>query len=122
MVYRNGTYHLTYSVDDTRSENYCVGYATGSTPEGPWTYRGVILEKDPSQGILATGHNSILNVPGTDDWYIAYHRFGIPNGNGTRRETTIDKLQFNLQTGLIEKVKPTLSGVQPHLMPGCATC
>jgi beta-xylosidase len=122
MVYRNGTYHLTYSVDDTRSENYRVGYATGSTPEGPWTYRGVILEKDPSQGILATGHNSILNVPGTDDWYIAYHRFGIPNGNGTRRETTIDKLQFNLQTGLIEKVKPTLSGVQPHLMPGCAAC
>nr|UMZ45334.1 hypothetical protein [Paramyrothecium sp.] len=122
MVYRNGTYHLTYSIDDTRSENYRVGYATGSTPDGPWTYRGVILEKDPSQGILGTGHQSIVNVPNTDDWYIAYHRFGIPNGNGTRRETTIDPLKFNPTSGLIEKVTPTLNGVEAQLIPGCSAC
>ncbi|WP_084039359.1 family 43 glycosylhydrolase [Demequina sp. NBRC 110053] len=114
MVYRDGIYHLTYSIDDTGSENYRVGYATSDSPEGPWTYRGVILEKDASLGILGTGHNSILNVPGTDDWYIAYHRFAIPGGNGTNRETTIDRLTFNETTGLIEKVTPTLGSVDPQ--------
>ncbi|MFW2514697.1 family 43 glycosylhydrolase, partial [Demequina sp. SO4-13] len=114
MVYRDGMYHLTYSIDDTGSENYRVGYATSDTPEGPWTYRGVILEKDPSLGILGTGHNSIVNVPGTDDWYIAYHRFAIPEGNGTNRETTIDRLTFDPVTGLMEKVTPTLGSVDPQ--------
>ncbi|KAI1291259.1 glycosyl hydrolase [Xylaria venustula] len=112
MVYRQGVYHMTYSIDDTRSEDYRVGYATGSSATGPFTYRGVILQKDESKGILATGHNSIINVPETDDWYIAYHRFAIPNGNGTMRETTIDRLYFD-DTGLIVPVVPTLESVLP---------
>ncbi|SDC89628.1 family 43 glycosylhydrolase [Nocardioides lianchengensis] len=112
MNYRNGIYHLTYAIDDTGSPNYRVGYATSTSPTGPWTYRGVILEKDESQGILATGHSSIVQVPGTDEWYIAYHRFAIPGGNGTNRETTIDRLTFG-EDGLIQKVVPTLSSVAP---------
>ncbi|TGJ88510.1 hypothetical protein E0Z10_g258 [Xylaria hypoxylon] len=113
MVYRKGLYHLTYSIDDTRSENYRIGYATATSALGPFTYRGVILQKDVSQGILATGHNSIVNVPGTDDWYIAYHRFGIPDGNGTMRETTIDRMYFDEDTGFIVPVVPTLASVAP---------
>lgn len=111
MVYREPYYHLTYSIDDTGSENYRVGYATADSPTGPFTYRGVILQKDVDQGILATGHNSVLNVPGTDDWYIAYHRFNIPDGDGTHRETTIDKLFFDEETGLIQNVVPTVTGI-----------
>ena len=109
--YRDGLYHLTYSIDDTGSENYKVGYATATSVDGPWTYRGVILQKDPSLGILATGHNSVLNVPGTDDWYIVYHRFALPGGDGQHRETTIDRLTFNPETGLINPVTPTLTSV-----------
>ncbi|WP_152631131.1 family 43 glycosylhydrolase [Agreia bicolorata] len=112
--YRDGLYHLTYSIDDTGSENYKVGYATSTSVDGPWTYRGVILQKDKSQGILATGHSSILNVPGTDDWYIVYHRFAIPGGDGQHRETTIDKLTFDAETGLINEVTPTLTSVGPQ--------
>ncbi|KQQ05845.1 MULTISPECIES: family 43 glycosylhydrolase [unclassified Rathayibacter] len=115
--YRQGLYHLTYSIDDTGSENYRVGYATSTSIDGPWTYRGVILEKNASLGILATGHNSIINVPGTDDWYIAYHRFAIPGGNGTNRETTIDKVTFDPTTGLMRKVVPTLESVAPQKVP-----
>ena len=110
MNYRDGIYHLTYAIDDTGSPNYRVGYATGTSPTGPWTYRGSILEKDASQGILGTGHSSIVQVPGTDEWYIAYHRFAIPGGDGTHRETTIDRLTFGAD-GLIQKVVPTLSSV-----------
>lgn len=113
MVYRKGLYHMTYSIDDTRSENYRIGCATAASATGPFTYRGVILQKDASRGILATGHNSIVNVPGTDNWYIAYHRFAIPGGNGTVRETTIDRLYFDDRTGFIVPVVPTLTSVPP---------
>ena len=108
--YRDGLYHLTYSIDDTGSENYRVGYATATSVDGPWTYRGVILQKDTSLGIRGTGHSSVINVPGTDDWYIAYHRFAMPDGNGTHRETTIDRIEFD-ENGLMTTVTPTLESV-----------
>ncbi|GAA1059997.1 family 43 glycosylhydrolase [Agromyces bracchium] len=111
--YRDGLYHLTYSIDDTGSENYRVGYATATSVDGPWTYRGVILQKDLSLGIKGTGHNSVLNIPGTDDWVIAYHRFGMPGGDGTHRETTIDRLEFGAD-GLMQVVTPTLESVAPQ--------
>ncbi|MFF5187731.1 family 43 glycosylhydrolase [Streptomyces sp. NPDC000345] len=112
VVKREGTYYFMWSENDTRDENYRVAYATGPSPTGPWTKRGVILEKDASLGILGTGHHSVVRVPGTDDWYIAYHRFAIPGGDGTHRETTVDKMEFDAD-GLIEKVVPTLTGVDP---------
>ncbi|KUN86119.1 family 43 glycosylhydrolase [Streptomyces griseoruber] len=112
VVKRKGTYYFMWSENDTRDENYRVAYATGPSPTGPWTKRGVILEKDASQGILGTGHHSVVQVPGTDDWYIAYHRFAIPGGDGTHRETTIDRMEFDAD-GLIEKVVPTLTGIDP---------
>ena len=111
--YRDGIYHLTYSIDDTGSENYRVGYATASSITGPWTSRGVILQKDTSLGIRATGHSSVVNVPGTDDWYIAYHRFAMPDGNGTHRETTIDRIEFD-DNGFMKAVTPTLESVAPQ--------
>jgi beta-xylosidase len=114
--YRNGIYHLTYSISDTRSVDYRVGYASATSINGPWTYQGVLLQKDTTQGILATGHNSIINTPGTDDWYIAYHRFAIPNGNGTEREVTIDHVSFDANTGLMQTVIPTTSSVQGELV------
>ncbi len=109
---RDGTYHLTYSIDDTGSPDYRVGYATSSSIDGPWTSHGLLLEKDPSLGILGTGHSSILNVPGTDDWYVAYHRFAIPGGDGMHRETTIDRLEVG-EDGLFQPVVPTLSSIDP---------
>ncbi|KAH6957771.1 glycosyl hydrolase [Ilyonectria sp. MPI-CAGE-AT-0026] len=117
--YREGVYHLTYSIDDTGSKNYRVGYATSDSVNGPWVYRGVILQKDTSQGILGTGHNSIVNVPGTDEWYIAYHRFHIPDGDGTHRETALDSLTFDASTGLINEVVPTLEGPPARVLPSC---
>jgi beta-xylosidase len=116
--YRKGLFHLTYSIDDTGSENYRVGYATSSSVNGPWTYRGVILQKDTAKGILGTGHSSIVNVPCTDDWYIAYHRFQIPNGSGTMRETTIDRVYFD-DKGIIKTVVPTLESVAAQKIGKC---
>jgi beta-xylosidase len=117
VVKRKGTYYFMWSEDDTRSENYHVAYATGPSPLGPWTKRGTILSKNPEYGILGTGHHSVVNAPGTDDWYIVYHRFalngpGRPGGDGTHRETTIDRLRFAAD-GTIQPVVPTLGSVSP---------
>ncbi|MEU8171781.1 family 43 glycosylhydrolase [Microbispora hainanensis] len=113
FVFKRGEiYYFMWSENDTRDENYQVAYATGASPLGPWTRRGVILQKDLSLGIKGTGHHSVVRVPGTDDWYIAYHRFAIPGGDGTHRETTIDRMEFD-ENGLIEKVVPTLESVDP---------
>ncbi|WP_200935428.1 family 43 glycosylhydrolase [Aeromicrobium sp. Root344] len=119
MTKRAGKYYASWSIDDTGSENYRVGYAIGDSPTGPFTNKGEILTKDPSLGILGTGHHSIVQVPGTDDWYIAYHRFAIPGGDGTHRETTIDRLYFNAD-GTIKKVVPTLESVDPLTYEGPA--
>ncbi|KAH9875192.1 hypothetical protein J1614_004682 [Plenodomus biglobosus] len=114
LNHRDGLYHLTYSIDDTGVPGYRVGYATSTDIMGPWTYHGLILQKDESQGILATGHSSIINIPDTDEWYIVYHRFAIPGGDGTHRETCIDKLTFDAATGLMQPVKPTMAGIDPR--------
>ncbi|KAK2763924.1 hypothetical protein FQN54_009543 [Arachnomyces sp. PD_36] len=117
--YRDGLYHLTYSVGNTGKEDYHVNYATSTNITGPWTYQGVILEREPDKGVLAAGHSSIINVPETDDWYIAYHRFAIPDGDGNHRETTIDRVDFDGETGLMVKVVPTLESVEAEVIPGC---
>ncbi|ANZ41144.1 beta-xylosidase [Lentzea guizhouensis] len=113
MVERKGTYYLSWSVDDTRSEDYRVAHATAPSPTGPFTSRGLVLSKDTRLGVKGTGHSSMLQVPGTDDWYLAYHRFAIPGGDGVRRETTIDKMTFAAD-GTIKPVVPTLEGVAPQ--------
>ncbi len=104
---REGRYYFMWSVDDTRSENYRVEYGIGTSPLGPFTPAEVnpILQKDPSQGILATGHHSVLALP-NGDYYIVYHRFAIPDGDGTHREVCIDRLLFN-EDGTIVPVTPT---------------
>lgn len=110
---RNGLYYFTWSENDTRSEDYQVAYATSTSPLGPWSERkGAILQKDLSLGIKGTGHHSVVQVPGTDEWYIAYHRFAIPGGDGMHRETTIDRLEFT-EHGSIQKVVPTLESIDP---------
>ncbi|MFB9676410.1 family 43 glycosylhydrolase [Streptosporangium vulgare] len=104
---RNGIYYLMWSENDTRSEDYRVAYATGTSPTGPWTRRGVVLQKRLEAGIKGTGHHSVVRAPGTDTWYVAYHRFAVPAGNGTNREVAVDRMEFNAD-GTIRPVVPPL--------------
>lgn len=115
VFYRNGIYYFLWSEDDTRSENYRVRYATSTSPTDTLTIpeNNLILAKDPSKGIYGTGHNSVLQVPGKDEWHIVYHRFSRPNGitmgdaAGYHREVCIDKMEFN-SDGSIKPVVPTI--------------
>ncbi len=120
VFYREGIYYFLWSENDTRDEDYRVRYAMSDSPMGEFMIPedNLILAKDPSMGIYGTGHNSVLQVPGTDQWYIIYHRFTRPEGitmgrnAGFHREVCIDKLEFETD-GSIIPVVPTLSGIEP---------
>ncbi|MGV8827902.1 MAG: family 43 glycosylhydrolase [Breznakibacter sp.] len=114
VFYRKGLYYFLWSEDDTGSANYKVRYATAKSPLGPLTIpeNNIVIMKDESRGIYGTGHNSILQLPGTDEWYIVYHRISRPDGikkpyPGTSREVCIDKMEFNAD-GTIQQVIPSL--------------
>ncbi|WP_321317802.1 family 43 glycosylhydrolase [Labilibaculum sp.] len=118
VIYRNGTYYFMWSEDDTRSPNYKVRYATSDSPMGKLTIpeNNIVIQQDKDQEIYATGHNSAIQIPGKDEWYLVYHRFTRPKGitmgraGGFHREVCIDKLEFDAD-GSIKEVKPTLSGI-----------
>jgi len=120
VFYRNGFYYFLWSEDDTRSPNYSVRYATSNSPMGPLNIpeHNLILEKRPEKGIYGTGHNSVIQKPNSDEWYIVYHRFNRPKGitmgdaAGFNREVCIDTLEFN-EDGSIKPVEPTVSGITP---------
>ena len=115
VFYRNGVYYFLWSEDDTRSENYRVRYAMSDSPTGKLRIpeNNLILSKDADKGIYGTGHNSVLQKPDSDEWYIVYHRFNRPNGikmgdaAGFHREVCIDKMEFNAD-GTIKKVLPSI--------------
>ena len=94
VIKRKGTYYFMWSEDDARSPNYRVAYGTADSPLGPIKVAKdrVILSK--SGLVVGTGHHSVINVPGTDRWYIVYHRHAVPGGNGFIRETCLSKLEF----------------------------
>lgn len=118
--FRNGKYYFMWSEDDTRSPNYQVRYGTSDTPLGKITVpaNNSVISKNPAAGIYATGHNSVIQVPGRDEWYLVYHRFTYPEGikmggdAGFHREVCIDKLEFS-PDGSIRPVVPTHAGIQP---------
>ena len=108
VFYRNGLYYFMWSENDTRSANYRVRYLISESPtefirngKPAQVERTVILNQDPSKQIYGTGHHSVLQKPGTDEWYIVYHRFARPESiklgwsAGYNREVCIDRLEFN---------------------------
>lgn len=115
VFYRNNRYYFMWSEGDTRSEDYRVRYGMSASPVGPITIpdNNIILTKDSLSGIYGTGHNSVVQIPGKDQWYIVYHRFTYPEGikmgraAGYHREVCIDRMLFN-EDGTIKKVKTTL--------------
>jgi beta-xylosidase len=78
----NGTYYFSYSTGDT----HFIVYATGTSPNGPFTYRGKILE--PVLGW--TNHHSIVEVQGR--WYLFYHDSQLSGGQTHLRNIKVTEL------------------------------
>lgn len=123
VFYRKGWYYFLWSVDDTGSPNYHVCYVKTDTPLPQQNFtvnpdKYLVIRQAPEKQIYGTAHNSILQLPGKDKWYIVYHRInreyvnepkGVP---GVHREVCIDELTFD-KNGDIIQVEPTLNGPKP---------
>ncbi|MER5267302.1 glycoside hydrolase family 43 protein [Actinosynnema sp. NPDC002837] len=112
MFKRNGLYYLMYAANDTNGcvtdSNYaCQRYATATSPLGPWTHRGVVLDRVSS----TTNHAGVVQFNG--QWYIVYHNANAPGGGNFRRSVAVDLLHFNAD-GTMRKVTQTTTGPPPN--------
>jgi beta-xylosidase len=109
MFRRQGKYYFMWSEGGWTGPDYSVAYAVSDSPFGPFKRVGKILAQDPKVGTGA-GHHSVINVPGTDKWYIVYHRHPLGDPDGNHRVVCMEEMHFDAK-GLIEPVKLTTAGV-----------
>lgn len=88
------TYYIMYSSNFYGGENYAVGYATGSSPLGPFTKadNNPVLQKNTGEGgkVTGTGHNSLVFLE--NKIYCVYH--GRTKASGDERVVFIDELKI----------------------------
>ncbi|KAI1452655.1 glycoside hydrolase family 43 protein [Annulohypoxylon moriforme] len=93
MFKRNGTYYFMWSEGDWTGPDYSVSYAMAASPTGPFGKISTILQQDDAVA-KSSGHNAVINVPGTDTWYIVYHRRPLSETDGNHRVLAYDRLVF----------------------------
>ena len=89
----NGKYYFSYSTGDT----HFIAYATGTSPTGPFTYQGVIL--NPVVGW--TNHHSIVEIKGK--WYLFYHDSVLSEDRTHLRTVKVTELKYQ-PDGRIETI------------------
>ena len=109
LFQRKGKYYFMWSEGGWTGPDYRVAYAMADTPFGPWTRMGTVLQQDPAVATGA-GHHSVIQVPGTDEWLMVYHRRPLGETDANHRVTCIDKMAFDEQ-GRILPVKISFEGV-----------
>jgi beta-xylosidase len=115
MFKRKGIYYLMWSEGNWTDETYKVAYAVSGSPLGPFEKQATVLSAD-SAVATGAGHHAVMHIPGTDEWYIVYHRRPIPNLGRDHRVVCIDKMHFN-PDGSIRNVKMTFAGVEKRTLP-----
>ena len=110
LFVRRSWYYLMWSEGNWTDGSYRVAYGRSKSVLGPYPKMGVVLQGDTSVATGA-GHHSVLNLPGTDEWYAIYHRRPIPNLDRDHRVTCIDRMYFD-EDGAIQPIKITNVGVE----------
>jgi beta-xylosidase len=110
MFYRSGHYYFMWSEGGWTGPDYRVAYAISDSPFGPFERIGTVLEQDPEVATGA-GHHSVIHIPGTDEYYMVYHRRPLGETDGNHRETCIDRMYFD-KDGKIKPVQISFMGVE----------
>lgn len=113
MLMRDGKYYLMWSEGNWTDGTYKVAYAISNAVTGPFKRIATILEAD-ERIATGAGHHSVINIPGTNEWFIVYHRRPVPNLGRDHRVVCIDRLYFD-EAGNIKPVKMTFEGVRRRL-------
>lgn len=108
MIKRDGRYYFMWSEGGWGGPDYSVAYAIADAPTGPFRREGKILQQDAAVATGA-GHHGMLQIPGTDEWYIVYHRRPLGETDRNHRVVCIDRLTF-AEDGRMEPVRMTFEG------------
>ncbi|KAI2615416.1 glycoside hydrolase family 43 protein [Hypoxylon sp. NC1633] len=95
MHRRAGLYYFSYSTGDT----HLLAYATGTSPLGPFTYRGRLLE--PVLGW--TTHHSVVEFQGR--WWLFYHDCELSGGVNHLRSVKVREIFYD-DEGAIVAARP----------------
>ncbi|ETS75179.1 hypothetical protein PFICI_13663 [Pestalotiopsis fici W106-1] len=94
MIKRNGIYYFMWSEGGWTGADYSVSYAMSDSPLGPFIRKAKILQQD-SAVAKGSGHHGVINIPGTEIWYIVYHRRPLSETDGNHRVLAYDRMYFN---------------------------
>ncbi len=106
------TYYYVYA-DMERGKPTSLGYSTGKSPLGPFTYQGIVIDNAECDPASWNNHGSIECVNG--QWYVFYHR--CSRGVQQHRRLCIEPITIN-PDGTIDEVKMTSQGVGAPFGPG----
>lgn len=93
MIKHNGTYYFAYST----GTSHLLCYASGQSPYGPFTYRGVLLE--PVIGW--TTHGCLTEYRG--HLYLFYHDSAPSGGKSYLRSLKVKEMMFTPDGRIVEK-------------------
>ncbi len=97
MVKHKGIYYLMYSANCFCTDHYAVGYATSTSPMGPFTKYPLnpILSNEPDPGkISGPGHHAVTVSPDGKEYVIVYHSHDEVNQKGGKRHVNVDRMGF----------------------------
>ena len=84
---KNGMYYLTYPAGGVPEH---MAYSTAPTVNGPWTYRGRIMDEAEN---AFTIHGGEVEYKGRN--YMFYHNGALPNGQGFHRSAAVEEFKYN---------------------------
>lgn len=103
VMKRNGTYYLSYPAGGVPEH---MAYSTAPTIDGPWTYRGRIMDEAENSFTI---HGGNIEFKGRN--YMFYHNGILPNGGGFHRSTCVEEFKWN-DDGTIPFIPFTRKGVE----------
>lgn len=97
MLYHDGKYYLTFSVDNCNTPNYAVGVAVSNTILGDYTKLqtnegGLLLSSNGKNNTSGVGHHSFVEAEG--ETICIYHGHWIPEIGKSQRIIKADRCLF----------------------------
>lgn len=101
---RGDIYYITYPAGGVPEH---MAYSTAPSIDGPWTYRGRIMDEAEN---AFTIHGGEVEFKGRN--YMFYHNGALPNGGGFHRSACVEEFTYN-EDGTIPFIPFTKHGPRP---------
>jgi|GEM_PF-274855 len=106
---RNSLYYMMYAMGPLPEK---IGYSTGPSATGPWTYKGVIMTNQ--SGHAFTNHAGVIDFKGHS--YFFYHTQELPGGGGYKRSVAVEEFTYEAD-GSFPTINKTSAGVTQSVAP-----